>query len=77
MHVSIFSIKETLFDEEAVSLTCPTISGEITILENHRALITVLKKGELTVTNTRGEEIKIPTENGVIEVHNNDVRVIL
>ncbi len=76
MHVSIHSIKETLFDGEAVSLTCPTTSGEITILDHHRPIITVLQKGTLTVTDSAGRVTTVDTVGGVVEVHDNSVRVI-
>ncbi len=68
MHVRVHSITRTLFDGEATSLTCPTTSGEITVLAHHRPLLSELKAGMLKIITIKGEESYIPVVSGFLEV---------
>ncbi len=68
MHVRVHSITKTLFDGEVLSLTCPTTSGEITVLPHHRPLLSELKAGMLKIVTTKGEESFIPVTSGFLEV---------
>ena len=49
MKLSIYSLKKILFQGEAELLNCKTVSGEITVLNNHEPLITVLTTGIIMV----------------------------
>lgn len=69
-------MRETLYDEDATSLTCPTTTGYITVLENHRSLITVLAPGTLTVTTARHSVRSFMIDSGIVEIHNNRVRIV-
>ena len=78
MHLSIHSLKNTLFDQVATQLTVPTTTGEITILDNHRALITLLKKGVATIIDDEDKEKKLTITGGFLEVKpNNEVTVLI
>jgi len=77
MKLSVYSLKKTLFRGEAVSLNCQTASGEITILDNHRPLVSVLKKGLLKILDQDRKEHYIPISSGFVEVgEDNNVRLI-
>ena len=52
MRISIYSLKKVLFDGEAESINCETASGQITVLNGHRPLISMLTKGTLKITCT-------------------------
>lgn len=77
MQISIYSLKKILFQGEAKSLTCPTLSGEITILDHHHPLISVLKKGVIHVIDKNEKIHYINASSGFLEVQNNIARLIL
>lgn len=68
MQLQVFSLKGVEYDGEAVSVNAQTMSGEITVLDHHRPLITILKKGRLVVTDKNGSKKTIPTNSGFLEV---------
>ena len=78
MKLSVYSLKNVLFQGEAVSLNCKTISGEITVLDNHETLITVLSAGVIKVVDENKKEHFFPINSGFLEVKpNNEARCIV
>jgi F-type H+-transporting ATPase subunit epsilon len=78
MKVSIYSLKRTLFEGEAEAVNCATISGDITVLDHHRPLITMLKGGTVKVTDAEGKDHYFPVSSGFIEVHHeNRVKLLV
>jgi F-type H+-transporting ATPase subunit epsilon len=78
MHISIHSLKRTLFDNDAKAINCKTQSGEITILDHHRPLISILVPGVVKVTTPDGKEEFFPIRNGLLEVkQDNEARFIV
>lgn len=78
MKLSIHSLTQTLFSGEASQLTLPTELGEITILNNHRALIALVKKGFATVIDAADQEKRIEIPGGFLEVKpGNNVTVLV
>jgi len=59
MKLSIYSLKNVLFQGEASLLNCQTIMGEITVLDKHEALISVLSAGIIRIV-TAGKPDKSP-----------------
>ncbi len=45
MKLHIYSLEKTLHEGETNSVSLPTESGEIAVLDHHIQLITILKKG--------------------------------
>ena len=68
MHVRVHSISTTLFEGDAVSLTAPTLSGEITVLPHHRPLLSELKAGTLKIIDSNKKECLVPVASGFLEV---------
>ncbi|OGY99103.1 MAG: hypothetical protein A2945_05290 [Candidatus Liptonbacteria bacterium RIFCSPLOWO2_01_FULL_52_25] len=68
MHLNVYSLQKVFFRGEAVAVNCRTTSGEITILDHHRPLISVLAKGTLKITKAGGEDAYIPVHSGFLEV---------
>ena len=56
------------------SLNCKTAMGEITVLDNHRPLITMLKKGKMKVVDHKNKEHVIETVSGFLEVKRDNLR---
>ena len=68
MHLQVYSLKKTLFDGDVESINCKTTSGEITILNNHHPLITVLQGGTVKIVNSEGKEYYFPVRSGFAEI---------
>ena len=56
MHVSVYSLKKVLFEDEAAAINCQTEAGELTILDKHAPLLTVLKPGAIKITDKANKE---------------------
>jgi F-type H+-transporting ATPase subunit epsilon len=54
MRVSIYSLKEVVYEGEAEVLSLPTTEGEISVLENHVPLVTVLAPGKIRIRRGSG-----------------------
>jgi F0F1-type ATP synthase epsilon subunit len=85
MKLSIYSLKKILFQGEASLLNCKTVMGEITVLDNHETLITVLAAGVIKVVeNPPSQSSGVAKEHffeinsGFLEVRpGNEVRCIV
>ena len=78
MRLQVHTINETLFDDEVRSITVPTEDGEITILENHLPIVTVVRPGDITVIDKSGSYATISFSSyGFLEVRPEQDGVIL
>lgn len=68
MHLNIISLQGIKYDGEVSSLNLKTTSGEITVLDNHRPLITQLAKGQAVIVKEDGDRINFDIESGFLEV---------
>lgn len=71
MKLSIISLKGIQYDGEAVSVNIKTTSGEITVLDNHRPLVTQLVSGRAVVAKKNGEKTDFNIVSGFMEVGQN------
>jgi F-type H+-transporting ATPase subunit epsilon len=76
MKVAIAKVHENLFSGDAISITAPTIEGEMTILSKHEPMVTTLKAGKLVVRTAEGVK-EYEVIEGVVEVSNDQVSVLL
>ena len=78
MKLSIYSLKNILFQGSASLLNCQTMMGEITILDNHETLISVLSAGVIRIVDEGKKEQFFPINSGFLEVKpGNEVRCIV
>lgn len=77
MKLSVVSLKGLEFEGEVSSLNLKTTSGEITVLDNHRPLITALTKGEAVVIKKGGEKFNFDIGSGFLEVSDNNQATML
>ncbi len=78
MKLSAYSLKKILFQGEARLLNCKTVMGEITVLDNHETLITVLSAGVIKIIDIKNIEHFFPIKSGFLEVkENNEARCIV
>lgn len=78
MQISVYSLKNILFKDQAKSLTCNTSLGEITVLNNHEPLISDIKEGTIKIVD-KDEQLKyIQVKEGFIEINsNNEIRCMV
>ena len=74
-HLTVSSVTETKFDDQALSLHVPGVDGELEVLADHEPFITTLKAGTVTIKTEKDEE-KFAIEKGVLEVAHNRVVVL-
>lgn len=74
----VSKVDEVLYEGEVSSVTVPGTDGEMTILANHVALISTLKKGvvKIQLVNIGGSK-QIEIEKGILEFSNNNATVLL
>ena len=77
MKLSVISLKGIQFDGETSSLNIKTTSGEITVLDHHRPLVTELKSGEAVIIKENGDKLSFKMESGFLEVGENNLATIL
>jgi len=68
MYLKVISLKGIQYEGEATSLNIKTQSGEITILDNHRPLITLLKNGIAVITDDKNKKTELEINSGFLEV---------
>ncbi len=69
-------MNELLFTGEAISVTLPGTEGELTLLAHHEPLITLLKKGTITVRDG-GDSKEFQIEKGLCETSHGQVTVLV
>ncbi|HRJ05978.1 MAG TPA: F0F1 ATP synthase subunit epsilon [Candidatus Saccharibacteria bacterium] len=64
---------ELYFEGEATALSATNRIGDFDILPGHADFFSMLEPGEIIVTPTEGEPVKIDTKSGIITVRDNQV----
>ncbi len=78
MKVGVYSLQKVLFQGEAISVNCNTRAGEITVLDHHEPLISILEKGTMKIVDTDKKEHYIPVSSGFLEVRSgNEVKLLV
>lgn len=76
-HFQLATPEKTILDTEVESITCPTTTGQITILPNHAPLLTELSAGELLAHPHGAAPQTISVVGGFLQVHANNTVVVL
>ena len=78
MRLGVYSLEKVLYQGEAREINVKTASGEITILDHHRPLITMLQAGPLKIVDQAGQEHFFDLHSGFAEVSSqNQVQLIV
>lgn len=78
MTLGIYSLEKVLFHGAAREVNCKTKMGEITILDHHRPLISILTQGTMKVVDESGGEHYFPVASGFLEVdQRNQVKILV
>ena len=76
MKFQIITPERTVSSDEVEQVSLPTLDGEITILQHHIPLVTILKAGELKYKKN-GEELSLAVSGGFVEVRDDGSVVVL
>lgn len=74
---SLITPEKTVFQDEAVSVSLPTSTGQIQVLKNHVPLVSILAPGELKIVHKDGTEKFLAVSAGYIEVRAGGEVVVL
>jgi F-type H+-transporting ATPase subunit epsilon len=78
MKLSVYSLKNIIFQGSASLFSCKTSAGEITVLDNHETLITTITAGNIKIVDSENKEHFFPVASGFLEVKSeNEVRCIV
>jgi len=81
MKLQLITLQGVNYDEEAYSVSLPTMEGEITVLGHHEPLLSALKPGVIAIRRNKDDiDAKLEqyaTYGGVVEIGDNQVRVLV
>lgn len=77
MRLSIYSIEKTIFEGEVRSASIPTPLGEMTVLDHHLPLISLVSAGTIQYTNTQNARRTLLFNGGILEVRPGSEVIIL
>lgn len=77
LNLIISRVDQPVFAGEVVSVTVPGTEGEMTILADHEALISILKAGLITIRPREGEVITHEVVSGTLEISNNHASILI
>ena len=77
MFLEIITPEEKIFSGEVMQATFPGVAGSFQILNNHAPFISLIGKGEIIYKQEKKNKVNISVEGGVVEVTNNDVKVLI
>lgn len=75
MKFRLVTPEKIALETEIDSVTLPTVTGEVTILPHHAALVSQLGYGELTLRQASGEHL-FAVSGGFVSVTNDEVEVL-
>jgi len=77
MNIEIVTPDKNIYSSEIKLVKLPGTDGSFEILKNHAALISTLEKGQIKVIDTNNDIKFFNIKDGVVEVLNNKITVLL
>ena len=77
MKFTAISLKKIEYEGEVVSINLRTTSGEITVLDNHRPLITQLVSGQAVIIKKDGNRFSLDIKSGFLEMDEKNAVTLL
>ncbi len=77
LKVTIASVGQQLYDDNAISVSVPGSEGEMQILANHEPFISTLQKGKIVVEDIEGKKQEFELDGGVLEVSGNHATILV
>jgi len=76
MYLEIVSPEATLFSSEVDAVTVPGIDGEFQMLNNHAAIVSVLKEGVIKINTHSQTHLVFDDLHGSVTPHPDDNKVL-
>lgn len=76
LHLKVITPKKIVLDEEILSATIPTSSGEITILPHHSKLFSIITEGIIKIKKTDGEDF-FSIGGGYLETDGEELNILV
>ena len=73
MRIEIITPETCLYKGEATSVTVPSLQGPFTMLEHHAAIVAILEKGKVVITDNNSEQHEFAIKGGFCEQHHNEI----
>ena len=77
MKLAIYALQSVIFEGDVTRVTLPTPNGEITLLDGHLPLVTIVSRGAVRFRLPNGEESATFLEGGVFEMRPGSEAVML
>jgi len=77
LQLTIARVDQPIFSGKVVSVTVPGTEGEMTLMADHEAIISVLKEGTITYRLSDGASESIPVTLGTLEVRDNVATILI
>lgn len=77
LQLTVARVDGPIFDGEVVSITVPGADGEMTLMANHKPLISPLKAGRVILRLENGQEEIYELATGTLEVSHNHATVLI
>lgn len=76
LNIKIITPEKTMFEGTAEQITLPGTNGSFQVLNSHAALVSNLVKGTIYV-KTNNDNLKFDIQDGIVEILNNQVVVLV
>ena len=76
MQLEIITPDKKLYSGDVKSVTLPGAEGSLGVLNNHAAMITTLKKGEIRIVDNDQQKQSFEINGGVAEVLKNKIIIL-
>jgi len=76
MNIEIITPDKKLFSGNATSVQFPGTNGSFGVKNNHAAIISTLKKGQIKLTTEHNTQEVFEVNGGVVEILANNVTVL-
>jgi len=77
LSVDLVATDRKVWSGAAVSVSAPSVDGQIGILANHSPLLAVLRPGTITVRTSSGTAVEAEVSGGFVSVDDNLVTLVV
>ncbi len=77
VELKVITPSKLVFTEEVVSVTAPTVEGEITVLPRHENFFTLLKEGIVTIRREKKDDEYLAIGGGYFETNGKQITILV
>lgn len=77
MHIIVLTPEKEIFQGDITSVNVPGTNGQFEILNNHAPIVAALGRGEVKITQSKGDKKIFTITKGFIEVIKNEVSLLV